>query len=114
MSERTFFWPLWTADHIQSVYTTTEYDFLASGQLAYHAWESKSKKYLNVLDPTTIKKIDTSFTRMTRRFREPDEERRWKARGKLDGAGSGTGLEKGAEEGEEEETGGRLRFSRRE
>ncbi|KAK6910267.1 hypothetical protein I203_104299 [Kwoniella mangroviensis CBS 8507] len=78
LSERAFFWPLWTDDHIHAVYETVEYDFEQSGQLAYHAWESKARPYLSVLDPTTIHQIDTSFTRMARRFVEDDEERRWK------------------------------------
>lgn len=86
MSERAFFWPLWTADHIHGVYETTEYDFHASGQLAYHAWESKSKHFLHALNPTTIHHIDTSFTRMVKPFREHDEERRWKAHLKHDKA----------------------------
>lgn len=34
LSERTFFWPLWTDDHIRAVYATKEYDFEESGQLA--------------------------------------------------------------------------------
>ncbi|WVQ82214.1 hypothetical protein IAT38_004342 [Cryptococcus sp. DSM 104549] len=102
LSERTFFWPLWTDDHIHAVYATTQYDFERSGQLAYHAWESKARPYLSALDPSTIHTIDTSFTRMARRFQEPDEERRWRAAGREDGAGSGTGLgeEEGAGEGE--------------
>ncbi|WVW83730.1 hypothetical protein I302_105751 [Kwoniella bestiolae CBS 10118] len=79
LSERVFFWPLWTDDHIHVVYETTEYDFEQSGQLAYHAWESKARPYLSVLDPTTIHQIDSSFTRMARRFVESDEERQWKA-----------------------------------
>ncbi|WVO16357.1 hypothetical protein L204_104032 [Cryptococcus depauperatus] len=33
LSERTFFWPLWTDDHIHAVYATNEYDFATSGQL---------------------------------------------------------------------------------
>ncbi|RSH82224.1 hypothetical protein EHS25_005934 [Saitozyma podzolica] len=113
MSERSFFWPLWTPDHIHAVYETKEYDFEKSGQLAYHAWESKSKKYLAALDPSTIKRIDTSFTRMAKRFREPDEERRWKAWGKLDGAGSGAWLDREDEEAEREETGEAIRLGRR-
>jgi len=79
----------------------------------YHAWESKARSYLTVLDPSTIRDIDTSFTRMARKFREPEEERRWLAAGKVDGAGSGTGFGEGDEEGEKEETGSPLRFVRR-
>lgn len=103
LSDRAFFWPLWSEDHIHAVYGSTGYDFEASGQLAYHAWESVAKKYLIALDPSTINTIDTSFTRMVRKFREPGEERRWKAAGKADGAGTGTGLSPGDEESEAEE-----------
>lgn len=70
---------------------------------SYHAWESVARKHLNALDPSTITTIETSFTRMVRRFREPGEERRWRNSGKQDGAGSGTGLSKGDEESESEE-----------
>jgi hypothetical protein len=83
---------------------------------SYHAWESMSKAHLAALDPTTIKHIDTSFTRMARRFREPDEERRWKNKGAAsDGANSGTGLNEGDEESEREEVGRALglRWERR-
>ena len=34
LSDRAFFWPLWSDDHIHAVYASTEYDFEASGQLA--------------------------------------------------------------------------------
>jgi hypothetical protein len=34
LSDRTWFWPLWTNDHITAVYAGNEYDFEASGQLA--------------------------------------------------------------------------------
>ncbi|WVR07184.1 hypothetical protein IAU60_004225 [Kwoniella sp. DSM 27419] len=104
LSERAFFWPLWTDDHIHAVYETTEYDFAKSGQLAYHAWESKARPYLSMLDPVTIHGIDSSFTRMARRFVAPDEERRWKAAGMADGADSDTGLDQGDEEAEREQT----------
>ncbi|WWD17440.1 hypothetical protein CI109_101881 [Kwoniella shandongensis] len=103
LSERAFFWPLWTEDHIHAVYETKEYDFEKSGQLAYHAWESKARSHLSKLDPATINKIDSSFTRMARRFREPDEERRWLSAGQVDGSGSRTEIEIGAEETELEE-----------
>ena len=34
LSDRAFFWPLWSEPHIRAVYASTEYDFDASGQLA--------------------------------------------------------------------------------
>lgn len=105
LSERTFFWPLWTKDHIRSVYQTSEYDFHSSGQLAYHAWESKSKQFLHKLNPTSIRKLDTSFTRMARLFREKDEEKMWKAHLKKlkGGPVREEGLTIGDEETEKEE-----------
>lgn len=116
MSERAFFWPLWTSDHIYGVYETTEYDFHASGQLAYHAWESMSKKFLRALNPTSIQTIDTSFTRMARRFREHDEERRWKAHlksEKVHGQGHLSWSEGEAANHEEREGGEALDYDKR-
>ena len=34
LSDRAFFWPLWSDDHIHAVYGSTGYDFESSGQLA--------------------------------------------------------------------------------
>ncbi|KAK8864262.1 hypothetical protein IAR55_001508 [Kwoniella newhampshirensis] len=113
LSERAFFWPLWTDDHIHAVYETKEYDFEKSGQLAYHAWESKARPYLSKLDPSTINIIDTSFTQMARQFQEPDEEKRRRVAGKVDGIGSGTSVEAGVEEAEKEEVIGASAVGRR-
>ncbi|ORX36844.1 hypothetical protein BD324DRAFT_579948 [Kockovaella imperatae] len=79
LSNRAFFWPLWISSHISLVYKSTDYDFEASGQLAYHAWESKAKSHLRALNPSTIQSITTSFTIMARKYREHNEERNWKA-----------------------------------
>ncbi|KAL7421719.1 hypothetical protein Q5752_003490 [Cryptotrichosporon argae] len=95
LSERAFHWPLWTPDHVRSIYEGTEYDFLASGQLTYHAWESKARPYLDALDPASITTIDTAVTRMAREFREPDEEVRWRAAALGADAGQ-TGISDGA------------------
>lgn len=70
---------------------------------SYHAWESVAKGHLAALDPSTITTIETSFTRMARRFREPGEERSWRAAGRKDGAESGAGLGQGDDEAEDEE-----------
>ena len=72
-----------------------------------------ARPYLSVLDPSTIERIDSSFTRMARSFREPDEKRRWRAAGRQDGVGSGTGIRIGVEEGEMEQLGNASRFERR-
>ncbi len=37
LSDRTFFWPTWTQDHLRAVYDEDEYSFDDSGQLAYVA-----------------------------------------------------------------------------
>jgi hypothetical protein len=34
LSERAFFWPMWSAEHIDAVYVKNEYNFESSGQLA--------------------------------------------------------------------------------
>ncbi|KAJ9098458.1 hypothetical protein QFC19_006325 [Naganishia cerealis] len=77
LSERVFFWPMWTAEHIDAVYVKNEYDFEASGQLAYHLWESVAKKHLANLNPTTLQSGNSSFTRVASRFMAADEEARW-------------------------------------
>ncbi|KAJ9119522.1 hypothetical protein QFC22_003231 [Naganishia vaughanmartiniae] len=77
LSERAFFWPMWSAEHIDAVYVKNEYDFEASGQLAYHLWESMAKQHLADLNPTTLKTGNSSFTRVASRFMAADEEARW-------------------------------------
>lgn len=78
LSERAFFWPLWTDEHLRTVHDTTEYDF-DSGQLAYHAWESVAHSYLDSLDPVNVLEVNSSFTRMARRFATPNEADTWRA-----------------------------------
>jgi len=79
LSDRTFFWPTWSDDHIAAVYYGNEYDFFSSGQLAYHLWESQMKGYLRDLDPLQVWRKDTSFTRMASAFMETGEKERWQA-----------------------------------
>ncbi|TXT15584.1 hypothetical protein VHUM_00087 [Vanrija humicola] len=77
LSDRAFFWPLWTPDGLRTVHVGDEYDFHASGQLAYHAWESVAGKYLGPLDPPSVLAGTTSFTRMARRFVAPGDLQLW-------------------------------------
>jgi hypothetical protein len=79
LSDRAFFWPTWSDDHIDAVYHGNEYDFFSSGQLAYHLWESQMKNYLHDLDPLQVWKKDTSFTRMASAFMASGEKERWQA-----------------------------------
>lgn len=78
LSDRAFFWPTWTSDHITSIHTSSEYDFEASGQLAYHLWESEAKAYLRDLNPEEMELRDTSFTRAARRFMAEGEKEKWR------------------------------------
>jgi hypothetical protein len=79
LSDRTFFWPTWVPNDIAAVYEANEYDFLTSGQLAYHLWESRSRGILKHLDPDQVWRRDTSFTRMASSFTAPGERERWHA-----------------------------------
>jgi hypothetical protein len=53
----------------------------------------------------TIGKIDTSFTRMARRYQEPDEVSRWQRAGSKDGSQHPGDVDSGTKEGEKEVTG---------
>jgi len=64
---------------IAAVYEGNEYDFLTSGQLAYHLWESRSKAILRKLDPDQVWRKNTSFTRMASSFMAHGERDRWHA-----------------------------------
>ncbi|WVN85915.1 uncharacterized protein L203_101068 [Cryptococcus depauperatus CBS 7841] len=81
LSERAFFWPMWHGNEIQKTHETTAHDFKATGQYAYHAWESLAMGYLGTLSPKKIKNEENSFNRMVRAFIGPDDEetyRKWK------------------------------------
>ncbi|KAJ9096815.1 hypothetical protein QFC21_005086 [Naganishia friedmannii] len=66
LSTRAFFWPLWSGDEIEKVHELDEYDFTASGQFGYHAWESLAMRYLSNLSPEKIRTVDSSFNKMVR------------------------------------------------
>ncbi|WVQ81807.1 hypothetical protein IAT38_003934 [Cryptococcus sp. DSM 104549] len=81
LNERAFFWPMWHGDEIKKTHETNEHDFKASGQYAYHAWESLAMGYLSKLSPQSIRDNDNSFNRMVRAFVGPEDDatyRRWK------------------------------------
>jgi len=75
LTNQAMFWPLWTKEHLKMVHEENEYDFWKSGQLAYHAWESKAMPYLRALTPTSVRTMDTSFNLMARRFVDDAELR---------------------------------------
>ncbi|KAG7528492.1 hypothetical protein FFLO_06115 [Filobasidium floriforme] len=74
LDTRAFFWPGWWGEEVQMVHETDDYDFHKSGQYAYHAWESLAMKYLEKLDPVSIKTSGTSFNKMVRSFVGPTDE----------------------------------------
>ncbi|KAJ9113659.1 hypothetical protein QFC22_005968 [Naganishia vaughanmartiniae] len=81
LSTRAFFWPLWSGNEIEKVHETDEYDFTASGQFGYHAWESLAMKYLSNLSPEKIRTVESSFNKMVRPYIGPNDDvifRKWK------------------------------------
>ncbi|WVR07584.1 hypothetical protein IAU60_004626 [Kwoniella sp. DSM 27419] len=81
LGERAFFWPMWHGEEIQKTHETDEHDFHASGQYAYHAWESLAMGYLSKLSPESIRENHNSFNKMVRPFIGPTDDevyRRWK------------------------------------
>lgn len=66
LNNRAFFYPMWHGNEIEKTYERDEHDFRASGQYAYHAWESLAMKYLKDLSPSGIREHDNSFNRLVR------------------------------------------------
>lgn len=81
------FWPTWTpkgVDHMHESLSeeqarevqrtlTANGGSLYQDQLAYHAWSQLGSKYLKKLTPERIRKQDTRFNLMTRRFLSADD-----------------------------------------
>ncbi|KAJ9104045.1 hypothetical protein QFC19_004179 [Naganishia cerealis] len=81
LSTRAFFWPLWSGNEIEKVHELDEYDFAASGQFGYHAWESLAMKYLGDLSPDKIRTVNSSFNKMVRPYIGSNDDaifRKWK------------------------------------
>lgn len=85
LSPTTFFWPLWTPEHLEYMHGTLSGDETAAveeavemnggglhpNQLAYHAWNQvASVKYLHQLNQQSILKKNTRFNIMMRGFLE--------------------------------------------
>jgi hypothetical protein len=66
LSNRAFFWPMWHGNEIEKTHERDDYNFKATGQYAYHAWESLAMKYLKDLSPKSIRDNDNSFNRLVR------------------------------------------------
>ncbi|CAD6581388.1 MAG: hypothetical protein TREMPRED_002999 [Tremellales sp. Tagirdzhanova-0007] len=85
LSSRAFFWPMWHGEEIQYTHENDDYDFVSTGQYAYHAWESLAMRYLADLSPRSIRDEDSSFHRLVRPFLGPDDDeiwREWKGEGR--------------------------------
>ncbi|KAL7413929.1 hypothetical protein BDY24DRAFT_386906 [Mrakia frigida] len=85
LSNRAFFWPLWEGSgeesRIRYVHEESKHDFHASGQFAYHTWESLAAHYLEALTPQSLEASQSSFGKMAKRFITPDDDeayRVWK------------------------------------
>lgn len=66
MNRTAFFWPMWHGNEVEKVHELDEYDFIGTGQYAYHAWESLAMGFLEHLSPQSIRDEDTSFHRLVR------------------------------------------------
>ncbi|KAI5449138.1 hypothetical protein NCC49_005276 [Naganishia albida] len=74
LSTRAFFWPMWHGDEVKKVHELDDYDFAASGQFGYHAWESLAMNYLSELSPYKIRTVESSFNRMVRPYIGPNDD----------------------------------------
>lgn len=55
------------------MHETLEHSFSATGQFAYHSWESLAMPYLEALTPAKVRLAQNSFTRMCRDFMAPSQ-----------------------------------------
>ena len=79
MSHEAFFNPTWDEEEIRMVHETTDWDWDASGQCAYHAWTSVRPEYIRELNPHDVRRGDTSFRQLVRRYMGDEDERVWDA-----------------------------------
>lgn len=86
LSPRAFFWPLWSPSQLELVHdpstpsSPSAYDFEATGQFAYHAWESKAHLWLDALTPRGVEAGGSAFERMVKAFSTTEDEqayRKW-------------------------------------
>lgn len=67
LSYRAFFWPLWTAAHIELTFNRTT-NVVSGETYATHLWEGKSWRYLHALSPGDVRRHDTNFHRWARPY----------------------------------------------
>jgi hypothetical protein len=66
LSNRAFFWPLFLAEDLRSIFCSTR-AIVSDETLATHLWESKAwRRYLELLTPGKIRKRDSNFNRWAR------------------------------------------------
>jgi hypothetical protein len=53
---------------VSQVHEESVHDFHATKQFAYHTWESLASGYLNALSPDSLRKSESSFGKMAKRF----------------------------------------------
>lgn len=69
LSHRAFFWPLWTAAHIEMIFNRT-INLVSDETYATHLWEGKSWRYLHALSPGDVRRHDTNFHRWAHPYLE--------------------------------------------
>lgn len=69
LSHRAFFWPLWTAAHIELIFNATG-TIVSAETYATHLWEGKCWRYIAGLTPGDVRQNDTNFHRWARPFLE--------------------------------------------
>lgn len=66
LSNRAFFWPLFFAEDLKSIFRSTD-EIVSDDTLATHLWENKAwRRYLELLTPGKIRKRDSNFNRWAR------------------------------------------------
>lgn len=64
-----FFWPLWTTQGMQRLYTEKTYQFVGSGAYAVHLWENVAMNYaLRGVDVATIEGVPTALFCTIRKY----------------------------------------------
>jgi hypothetical protein len=62
-----FFWPLWTKQHLQWIFRSTE-PIPTAGCYANHLWETFAWRYLEDLNPKKVRGYESNFHRWIRPF----------------------------------------------
>ena len=64
-----FHWPLWTDEHLEWLFEGRGDQF--PNAYCHHLWQSHSERYLERLTPEYIRRVDTNFNLMARKYVTP-------------------------------------------